>query len=84
MAIQQSRKQRRIRVKTPAGRATIRYEKRRKAKATCSNCYAKLHGVHHDMGLAASKRNPSRPYAGVLCSRCGRQAIKEKMVAQNA
>lgn len=84
MAIQQSRKQRRIRVKTPAGRATIRYEKRRKAKATCSRCYAKLQGVHNDRGLAASKRNPSRPYAGVLCSRCSRAAIKAKTVIQDA
>ncbi len=76
MAMHHSRKQRRVRVKTPAGRATIRYEKRRKLKATCSACYAKLQGVHNDRGLAASKRNPSRPYAGVLCSRCARATIK--------
>ena len=76
MAMQHSRKQRRVRVKTPAGRATIRYEKRRKQKATCLACYAKLHGVLHERGLAASKRNPSRPYAGVLCSRCSRDTIK--------
>ncbi len=80
MAIQQSRSQIRVRVKTPAGRAKIRYEHRRKPKATCFGCYAKLQGVHNDRGLAASKRNPSRPYAGVLCSRCGREAIKAKMV----
>ncbi len=76
MAIQQSRKRRRVRVKTPSGRAVIRYEKRRKPKVTCSKCYAKLPGVHNDKGLAASKRNPSRPYAGVLCSRCCREKIK--------
>ncbi len=76
MAFQQSRKQRRVRVKTPSGRAVIRYEKRRKQKATCSACYAKLQGVSNERGLAASKRNPSRPYAGVLCSRCSRETIK--------
>tara|TARA_Y100000310_G_scaffold345606_1_gene467208 strand:+ start:23071 stop:23310 length:240 start_codon:yes stop_codon:yes gene_type:complete len=75
MAQQKSRSKRRIKVKTPTGRAVIHYEPRKKSKTTC-HCGARLHGVSQGR-LAASKRNPSRPFGGVLCSRCSRAAIKE-------
>ena len=75
-----SRSKRRIKVKTPAGRLVIRHESKRKIKIGCSNCGAVLHGVSQ-LKLAASKRNPSRPFGGVLCSKCSRAAIKERIYA---
>ncbi|MBS3133513.1 50S ribosomal protein L34e [Candidatus Woesearchaeota archaeon] len=78
-----SRSSRRVRRNTPAGRAVIHYEPRKKSKATCAKCMSKLHGVTHGRGLAASKRSPSRPFGGVLCSKCSRASIKE-MVRANA
>ena len=71
-----SRSYRRIRVKTPGGRATIHYKERKKSKAYCAGCGTQLQGVSQAKGIAASKRNPSRPYAGVLCSACSRNKIK--------
>jgi len=72
-----SRSSRKVRRNSPAGRAVIHYEPRKNAKATCTKCMSKLHGVTHGRGLAASKRNPSRPFAGVLCSKCSRATIKD-------
>ena len=74
-----SKSYRRLRRKTPGGRLVIHYEPRKNQKAHCTSCRARLHGVSHLRGLAASKRNPSRPFAGVLCSRCSRAAIRERV-----
>lgn len=80
MADKRSRKQRRVRVKTPAGRRTIHYRPKKKSASGCSSCRKPLHGVTQSRGVASSRRNPSRPYSGVLCSRCTRLTIKNAMV----
>lgn len=73
-----SHSERRVKVKTPGGRVAIHYRPRKKAKLVCSRCSGQLHGIGTG---AASKKNPSRPYAGMLCSRCSRAAIKETINA---
>ena len=75
-----SRSERRIKVKTPSGRVVIHYKPRRKHLASCSGCGTRLFGVSYGLGVAASERAPSRPFGGVLCSRCSRQAVKERVV----
>lgn len=69
-----------MKIKTPSGKITIQYRKRAHSPKTCNSCGAKLHGITGGMGVAASKRNPSRPYAGVLCSGCSRSKIKNILV----
>ena len=80
MTDKRSRKQRRVRIKTPSGRRAIHYKPRRKVSSSCSSCPGKSHGVTHARNIAASRRTPSRPYAGVLCSKCMRNTIKDRMV----
>ena len=77
MAQQKSRSKRRLKVKTPGGKVVIHYKPRTKSKTSCAECGSTLHGVDHKLGLAASKRNPSRPFGGVLCSKCTRVAVME-------
>ena len=70
-----SRSFRRIRVKTPAKRIVIHYVRRKgKLSLTCKNCSAKLPGTT-TAKTAKSKKNPTRPYAGILCSKCMRAKI---------
>ncbi len=75
-----SRTYRRIKRKTPGGRILIAYERPKKRTATCSGCGISMKGIIHAKNAAASKRNPSRPYAGVFCTKCMRSTIKNLMV----
>ena len=79
MSVERSRSRRRVRIKTPSGRVIISHRSRNKGRAKCAGCSVRLHGVSHARGIAASKRAPSRPYGGVLCSRCSRNAIKGEL-----
>lgn len=78
-----SRTLRRVRVKTPGGINKIHYRKRKPAKAKCGGCGAVLKGVARERpfkmkSLTRAKKKPSRPYAGVLCSKC----LRKKMIAK--
>jgi len=78
-----SRSMRRVYTKLPGGRVTIHYEKRKPGKACCARCGAVLAGVPHAITsklrqMAKTEKRPSRPYGGVLCSKCMRMAMKEK------
>lgn len=79
-----SRSFRRVYVKTPANRVTIHYRKRKPGKAKCAMCKSILNGVLNErpykMKMAPKTcKRPSRPYGGVLCSNCARQAFKKKI-----
>ena len=68
---------RRVFVKTPGGRTTLHYKERKPGKAHCADCGKVLAGVIQGTvskvkGLPKSKRNPKRPYAGMLCGGCMR------------
>lgn len=70
-------------VKTPGGKTTLHYKKRKPSKAQCGKCGKILAGVprerpHKMQNLAKTKKRPERPYGGVLCSACSRVLIKTK------
>jgi large subunit ribosomal protein L34e len=74
---------RRIARKTPGARVVLHYERKGPAKAVCGKCGSRLHGVasakaHIMRQLSKTEKRPSRPYGGVLCSRCMRELQKEK------
>ena len=78
-----SRTLRRIFVKTPGGRNVIHYKKRKPAKAKCGKCGSVLKGVARERPykmrkMAKSKKRPTRPYGGVLCSKCMRKLFVGK------
>ena len=78
-----SRTLRRISVKTPGGKTVMHYKERKPKVAHCSKCRAVLKGIPRARPirmatLTKSKKRPSRPYAGVLCSRCLRAKIVDE------
>lgn len=83
---QKSRTLRRIAVKTPSDNK-IQYKKRKPCKAKCGECGSDLKGVSRErplktQNMTASKKKPTRPYGGNLCSRCMRKKMVEKARAE--
>ena len=77
-----SRSLRKIFVKTTT-KNTIHYKYRKPKAAHCSKCKAILKGVARERPykmkkMAKTKKRPTRPYAGVLCSKCMRAKFSEK------
>ena len=71
-------------VRTPGGDSTLHFKKKKHSKRRCAECGAELHGVPRGSPkeikkLSKSKKIPTRPYAGYLCSKCMRKLIKEKV-----
>jgi large subunit ribosomal protein L34e len=78
-----SRTLRKVFVKTPGGKTTLHYRKRKPSKAVCASCKTQLAGVPRErpykmMNLPKTAKRPERPYGGVLCSPCTRKLMKEK------
>jgi len=78
-----SRSLRRISVKTPGGRTNIHYKYRKPKAAKCGSCGAVLKGIVRERPykmkkIAKTKKRPTRPYGGVLCSKCLRKMLVEK------
>lgn len=68
----------------PSGKAVIRKKKEKPGIVKCAICKKPLHGVpslnvSKMRKLAKSKRRPSRPYGGNLCSSCTREIFKDKV-----
>ena len=79
-----SRSLRRVYRKTPGGRNVVQYKKRKPGKAHCAKCKKVLAGVPQARAsklklIPKSSRRPQRPYGGVLCSRCTRALIIQKV-----
>ena len=79
-----SRSLRRIHKKTPGGRTVIHYKKKKPSKAICAKCGDLLKGVPRErpykmQNMAKTKKRAERPYGGVLCSRCMRRLMIEKI-----
>ncbi|MCK4497515.1 MAG: 50S ribosomal protein L34e [Candidatus Aenigmarchaeota archaeon] len=79
-----SRTLRRVKKRLPGGAFIIHYLKRRPSPARCAVCGKKLHGVPRAKPsiirrISKSKKAPSRPYGGNLCSSCAREKVKEKV-----
>jgi large subunit ribosomal protein L34e len=69
-------------VRTPGGKTTVQYRKRKPSAAECSGCGIKLSGVPRERPcnlkkIPRSARRPERPFGGVLCSSCSRKKIIE-------
>ena len=75
-----SRSLRKLFRKVPGGRTSIHFKKRKPKAAHCANCGAVLKGVPRELPykmrqLAKTKTRPERPYGGMLCSKCMRLEI---------
>ena len=63
---------------------TVHFKKKKHGTPKCAACGAELHGVPRKTPkeikkLGKSKRVPTRPYAGYLCSKCMRKQMKESV-----
>jgi len=47
-------------------------------KKRCANCAAELSGAPEKRVKNKTKRVSSRPYAGVLCSKCARYELRKR------
>ncbi len=79
-----SRSLRKVFRKVTGSRVSVHYEKRKPNAARCGNCGAMLHGVPRELPyktrtMAKTKKRPQRPFGGVLCSKCMRQTIIDKV-----
>ncbi len=78
-----SRTLRRVFVRTPS-RTELRYKERKPSKQKCARCGKPLHGVLRERAfkmkkISKSKKRPSRPFGGYLCSKCMREEIKARV-----
>ena len=79
-----SRSLRKIFTKVSGGRTAVHYKKRKPKAARCGNCGAALKGIPREFPfrmrkMATTKKRPERPYGGVLCSKCMRMEIINKI-----
>lgn len=78
-----SRTFRRKQVRVSSGKTITHYYRRKPAKAQCAGCGDYLKGTAKDFpnkirSMARTKKRPSRPFGGVLCSSCMRSKIVNK------
>ena len=78
-----SRTLRRVHVRTPGGKSKVQYKKRKPSIAKCGKCGAKLKGVARERPykmtkMAKTRKRPSRPYGGVLCSGCLKKLVIDR------
>ncbi len=78
-----SRSMRRVYIKTPGGTNKISYRSRKPTQAKCAKCKANLSGVSRATkaeitNMPKSAKRPERPYGGFFCSKCTREALREK------
>jgi len=74
---------RKVFVRAPGSKTTVHYRKRKPKPAKCGNCGDALKGIPRErpykmMDLPKSSKRPSRPFGGILCSKCMRATIVEK------
>jgi len=78
-----SRSLRRVKRKTPGKTHKVHYKPKKPSIARCAICKKPLHGVPRErsskMRIARTKKKPTRPYGGNLCSSCMRTRFKEKL-----
>jgi len=79
-----SRSLRKIFRKVPGGSTNLHFKKRKPKSARCGSCLAVLKGIPRELpfrmkNIPKTKKRPERPYGGVLCSKCMRQEITNKL-----
>jgi large subunit ribosomal protein L34e len=70
-------------VKTPGGRTKVHYKQAKPSKARCAECGKQLSGTARELpskmkNMPKTKKRPTRPYGGYLCSSCMRKKIKKE------
>lgn len=78
-----SRSYKRINKRTPGGRNVLRYKKKKPNKHVCGECGQLLHGVPRGRPfeikkLSKTKKRPSKPFGGYLCTKCLRNHFKNE------
>jgi ribosomal protein L34E len=74
--------------RTPSGSKEY-YVREKTGKRNCTVCNKQLHGVPHGKTAAEisrmskTKKRPSVPFGGVLCTKCRRQVFEEKAKVEN-
>lgn len=76
-----------MRKTAPSGRRILVRKNKKTSKPKCGLCHAVLLGVARGTPLEISKlgkseRRPSRPFGGVLCSKCAREVSVLKAVVK--
>ena len=79
-----SRTFRRINRKTPGGKVVLHHTLRKPKAAHCGSCGDALKGVARErptkmQNMPKSQKRPTRPFGGVLCSKCLRTQIKAQV-----
>ncbi len=79
-----SRSLRTMHRKVSGGRTSTHYARKKPKTARCGSCGDVLKGIPRLFpfavrNLAKTKKRPERPYGGVLCTRCMRQKIIERI-----
>ena len=79
-----SRSLRKVFRKVSGGRVSLHYKKKKPKAARCGNCRALLKGTPRELpfkmrSMAKTKKRPERPFGGVLCSKCMRKEIINKV-----
>ena len=78
---------RRVQRRVPGGRTVQHYRRQKPKKAHCAECGKPLAGVprerpHKIRTMAKTKKRPSRPFGGTLCSGCMRKEMKARARAE--
>lgn len=72
-----------VKKRTPGGRTTIHFRKRKPSPAKCGKCGTKLNRARLNptqlRKLPKTKKRPERPYPE-LCPRCMREKVKSKVI----
>ena len=71
---------RRVQRRVPGGRTVQHYRREKPKQAHCEKCRKPLAGVPRERPyrmrtMAKTKKRPSRPFGGTLCSSCMRKEI---------
>ena len=79
-----SRTFRRVSKKTPGSKVVLHHVPRKPKAAHCSVCGDVLKGMAKErpikmQNMPKSQKRPTRPFAGVLCSSCLKQKIKQEL-----
>jgi len=75
---------RKVKVVAPGNVVKEQYRKKKPKKAKCGKCGKQLAGMPRErpykmQNMPKTKKRPERPYGGVLCSKCMREKLKEKL-----
>ncbi|HDP73855.1 MAG TPA: 50S ribosomal protein L34e [Candidatus Woesearchaeota archaeon] len=82
--IPKSRSLRKVFVKVPGNEVKVHFRERKEKKRACAECGKILPGMFRNSPgnskPAKTKRKPSRPFGGILCSSCMRKKVQANVL----